>query len=224
LAYEGKTLDGHGQDRHAQGFSSPVGKLKGEMVPLEFWHLTEGDDLVLHYESGILIAGKIVGVIREASKNILVTLTDCTVIDRLGEELFSPGWGDYDLAVGDQIVSVFGGMADKTVFNKVVEPPLPVAPVYSSREKELQDLYRQVRELGQGGPVDHGLLWQKLQQYPNDWLCALELLEVLRSREQDSRTESQVILFLEKKALLDRQVTKLIRDGLAMLEEPVSDG
>ena len=40
LIVNNKQLKGHGKDYHKDGFSSPVGKLKGIATPLKIWMAT----------------------------------------------------------------------------------------------------------------------------------------------------------------------------------------
>ena len=50
---------------------------------------------------------------------IIITFTNCTVKDKEGQYYFEPEWGNYDMAVGEKIVSVSCGAADKDSFKKL---------------------------------------------------------------------------------------------------------
>jgi phenylalanine-4-hydroxylase len=67
LAVGNKQLKGHGKNYHKDGFSSPVGKLKGHEKPLEDFTSEElkaagieaGKEISLTFESGITVSGKL---------------------------------------------------------------------------------------------------------------------------------------------------------------------
>jgi len=44
-----------------------------------------------------------------------MTFKDCTVTYE-GKKLFDPSWGEYDLVLGERVISVFGGAADKEAY------------------------------------------------------------------------------------------------------------
>jgi len=106
LSYLDRPLAGFPAGRYPNGFCSPLGPLKAESLPLEFRLFECGQWVSFHYTSGILVTGIVQNLLREDFKNILITLTDCMVIDRRGAVLHSPEQGDFDLAVGDRIVAV----------------------------------------------------------------------------------------------------------------------
>ena len=128
LSFNNKQLKGHGKDYHKDGFSSPVGKLKGVATPFEDMTADElkllgietGKQAVLNFESGITVNGTVKHILTVDDKNLLITFTDCTVKDKNGEVLFDPSWGVYDMAVGENITSVFCGAADKDAFEEIV--------------------------------------------------------------------------------------------------------
>ncbi|MBU0982528.1 MAG: aromatic amino acid hydroxylase, partial [candidate division Zixibacteria bacterium] len=130
LAVDDAQLEGHGKDYHAEGFGSPVGRLAGESTPLEDWtderladkELTENRDVALQFESGVRVEGTLAKVLRRHNKIILMTFTDCTVT-RGDQILFRPEWGNYDMAVGESIISVFNGAADKDAYLQVALVP-----------------------------------------------------------------------------------------------------
>jgi phenylalanine-4-hydroxylase len=124
LAFDYRQLQRHGTDYHSDGFSSPVGKLKGHAMPLEnlstdelsYFGIEAGNMALLAFESGITVSGTVKEVIANQGKTQLITFTGCTVTEGNGKVLFDPAWGEYDMAVGERIVSVFCGAADKDAF------------------------------------------------------------------------------------------------------------
>jgi phenylalanine-4-hydroxylase len=234
LAVNNKQLKDHGKDYHHEGFSSPVGRLKGHSFPLEDFSpvalaevdVKEGEKATLEFESGLSVSGIVKTILSSAEKIQLITFTDCTVKDKGGKLLFDPAWGVYDMAVGEKITSVFCGAADKDAFVEI--PHKSATPtrhvIYSDRDIELQQMYQQVRNrrhtLGDFGFL--GNVWRMLQtNHYDDWLCALEILELLEHEKAEPALSSQIRQFLVQKAANEPEYKKLIGDGLYLIKHPV---
>ena len=57
-------------------------------------------------------------------------------------------------------------------------------------------------------------VWKELKvQFPEDWLCALEILEIV----QDDDVRKEVEMFLRNKSHSEKEYTKLITDGLELI-------
>jgi phenylalanine-4-hydroxylase len=212
LAFDGKQLDGQGKDYHKDGYSSPVGKLIANSNPLAFWAIEVGKQMVLHYESGVLLTGTVTAVLKRNEKNILISFKDCSVMDRNGNCLFDPSWGIYDMAVGEHIVSVFSGAADKHTFEETSYRPKTATyhPAYDEKTLALHELYSHVRYCRENSASSEVLdgIWQKIKQY-DDWLCPLELLELTHNPE--------ITNYLNHKAATQPELAKLIKDGLSLI-------
>jgi len=224
LSYHNHVLPGHDQTAHPNGFSSPVGKLKSIETPLEFRLIEIDKFLVLHFESGIMVMGMVTGVLRIDGRNLLISFTDCTVMDRRGEILFDPSWGVYDLAVGEHITSVFCGAADKDAFTETAYVPATRSkrPKVNNANLELQGLYQKVRDCRQQRVVYSVLIevWENLQQYhPGDWLCALEILEILANEDIKQGIALEINTFLKIKSENEPALKKLIKAGLKLIDE-----
>jgi phenylalanine-4-hydroxylase len=234
LAIDNKQIKGHGKSYHRDGFSSPVGKLKGHALPLEnlsinelsYFGIEEGKETVLNFESGITVSGIVQKVKSSGEKIQLITVTDCTVKDNESHLLFDPSFGIYDMAIGEKIVSVFCGAADKEAFVEI--PYKSVTEThhqeYDLNTKELHRLYEQVRNRRQKGG-DFGFLgnvWLRLQKnHYDDWLCALEILEILEHEEVEPQLAKEIRTFLVAKALNEPEYKKLINDGFYLIKHPV---
>jgi len=235
LCYDNKQLKGHDKKYHKDGFSSPVGKLKGIATPIEDMTVDElsqlliehGEQAVLNFESGIVVSGMIKSLaMNDNGKVILISFTNCTVKDKKGELLFDPSWGVYDMAVGERIVSVFCGAADKDAYEDIVYKSNTNTHhvEYDLRTLELHKLYQQVRNRRHKGG-DYGFLgnvWLRLQkQHHDDWLCALEILEILEHEETEPEVAAEIKAFLENKASNEPELKKLINDGFYLIKHPV---
>jgi len=148
LSFSSKLLKGHGKDYHKDGFSSPVGKLKGIDTALEDMPKDElvllgidtGKHAVLNFESGITVSGIIKKTLTQNGKTILITFTGGTVRDKKGDILFDPSWGVYDMAVGEKIVSVFCGAADKDAYEDIANVREEIANVKYDLRKEMGEI------------------------------------------------------------------------------------
>src|SRR2546421_337455 len=91
LAFNGKQLEGHGKERHAEGVGAPIGNWKETTV-------REGENAKLEFTSGVTVSGRVERLVRQGGKLLVVTFSNCTA--KLGDRvLFDPGWGEYDMAV-----------------------------------------------------------------------------------------------------------------------------
>ncbi|AYL94031.1 aromatic amino acid hydroxylase [Mucilaginibacter celer] len=234
LAFANKQLKGHDKGYHKDGFSSPVGKLKGYDKDLEDFSAEElkvagiekGNSANLQFESGISLTGKIKNILIEGDKTILITFVDVTVTDKDGSVLFDPAWGVYDMAVGSEITSVFCGAADKEAYEDIAYKSKTEThhPAYDQKTKELHKLYQQVRDC-RTKHADYGYLgnvWQQLQKdHHDDWLCALEILEILDHEDIEPVICAEIRSFLEQKATGEPEYKKLINDGFYLIRHPV---
>jgi phenylalanine-4-hydroxylase len=202
----------------------PLEKLN--ITDLNYFGIEEGKETTLHFESGITVSGLVKSILHTHEKTQLITFDNCTVKDNEGKLLFEPSWGVYDMAVGEKIVSVFCGAADKEAF---VEIPYKSNTgthhaTYDNNTLELHQLYQQVRNRRHNGG-DFGFLgnvWWRLQKsHHGDWLCALEILEILDHENVEPELANEIRTFLEQKAASEPQYKKLISDGFYLIKHPV---
>jgi phenylalanine-4-hydroxylase len=235
LAYGGKQLEGHGKFYHKEGFSSPVGKLKGIDKAIEDMDIRELTDCgiradhlaVLEFESGITVEG-LVTIIHQHKdgRTFMITLENCTVKENNGNILFQPDWGVYDMAVGEKIVSVFNGAADKDAYEEIthVSDKQTYKIVYDEKTAKLHQIYKKVRSIReeQVGFEELPELFDALKKdHRDDWLSALEILEILHHKGLYPELEKEIRVYLELKSSAEPEHTKLINDGLHVIENPV---
>jgi phenylalanine-4-hydroxylase len=235
LAAGNKQLEGHSKLYHKDGFSSPVGKLKDTVIPLEDFNdgdlreiaVEEGKTARLIFDSGIQVSGTVKSVNRAADKIILIAFDNCTVKESNGNILFQPEWGTYDMAVGEKIISVFNGAADKDAYEEIthISEKQTVKVVYDLSTTELHQIYKKVRLIREKHE-DHqqlpDLFGQLKTAYRQDWLCALEILEILHYTSAYPELEKEVRIYLEMKASNEPDHKKLINDGLHVIANPVT--
>ncbi len=236
LAFDNMELPGHDKKYHKDGFGSPIGRLAGNSKPLEDMSDSElialgiktSKAASLNFESGVKVEGHLETIVRKNGKIILMTFSDCKVT-KGSKLLFDPSWGTYDMAVGQKIVSVFNGAADKDAY----EQPSMVSRTRTSKitrtekDKKLYKLYQTIRDC-RNGRADHSQLpqvWEKLpSEYPHEWLAPLELLEILTQNDLYPEIREEIQEYLEKTAKKEKEVTKLINDGLKIVDKEYSSG
>lgn len=235
LAYENIQLPGHDKHYHKDGFSSPVGKLKDHDKPLEKFTEAElraigvvsGKPADIEFENGIRVSGTVRSVESRNGKIILISFINCTVKDDEGRTFFEPDWGTYYMAVGELIVSVFCGAADKDAFEEIalISKTATQTPIFDQRTKQYHQLFQTVRncreqQTGYGQLTE---VWEKLKtNFTSDWLCALEILELLEQEDMMAATAKEIRIYLEMKTMDDPECAKLINDGFYLLKNPVS--
>ncbi|PRZ25209.1 aromatic amino acid hydroxylase [Flavobacterium granuli] len=229
LAYREKELVGHGTITHAEGFGSPIGKLKGinlaieDMSPkdLNAYNILESKSVKLEFEGNITVEGEIITGSRNLQGEIiLIRLNNCTVTH--GETvLFQPEWGVYDMAVGKKVVSAFSGPADVNSFDLISHVPSSktIKAKHSSEREELEELYKTVREMRETNGAQTALtfVFNKLTtNHSHDWLLAVEIAELL-SNQKDSELLTKVLDYLEKMKIKRPETAHLIDGGLELI-------
>ena len=232
LSYREKEVIGHGVSRHNNGFRSPLGKLKGinlaieNMGPrdLQAYNFYDGKPISFEFESGITVDGlNVTGMRNLRGELMLIQFTECTVKYK-DEVLFSPDMGDFDMAVGKEIVSAFAGAADYFSFDLVnhVSNTETIRVALSEEEKDLNSLYKKVREvrinMSPGFLDELGVIFDKLKaKHENDWLLSLELYELFclyRSNKAD-----EILAHLTDLKTKRSAISHLIDNGLELVEK-----
>lgn len=231
LAIEDKELIGHGKACYHEGFGSPVGLLNNIATPLEDFtdeqlvnfNIIKDQHADLQFSSDLRVSGTVKKIHRYNGKIILISFTDCTVVDRIsGKTFFEPLWGTYNMAVGERIVSVYCGAADKNTFIQTVHKTETHAPVlhYNRQTKQLHKLYQEIRTIRESKRGITRLLnvWKIICTfYPEEWLSSLEIYELLHLYQSDTDTALEIKNYLLNKAKLRPELFKLIHDGLNVI-------
>ncbi len=227
LSNRDKELIGHGVEYHAEGFGSPIGKLKGINIPienmsprdLEAYGIYEGKQTTLEFEGGIKVVGKVITGTRDLRGKIqLISFKDCTVTYQ-DTVLFDPSWGVYDMAVGKEIVSAYAGPASVLSFtdvNKVSETKTHKIN-YSDADKELYALYQKVRDFRKKNNVSEKNIEEifnvLIRKFSSDWLLLLELYEL--SVKFNFSIQKSVLKKLEE-LKCNKSYTTLIEKGIVL--------
>src|SRR6266513_2928977 len=215
LAFRDKELPGHGIDYHKDGYGSPIGNWK----PTD---LEEGKKTKLEFESGITVEGKIDKLLQRDGNLLLISFSTCTA--KYGDRvLFDPSWGNYDMAVGDRISSVFNGAADKDAYNQVALVPKErtIKVPSDAKRKKLESLYAQVRQIRESkkGYELLGEIWETQQaKHPGDWLLSMEIFEILDVTNQQPELRAKIEKFLSNKKATPKAFSTLLDRGSRLVD------
>ena len=156
-----------------------------------------GGRATIEFESGVVVSGRVEKILRRDGKLLLITFTDCTV--KFGDRvLFEPAWGKFDMAVGERIVSVFNGAADKDAYNQVALVPKErtIKSPSDAKRKKLENLYAQVREIRERkvGYERLGEIWETQQaEHADDWLLSMEIFEILDEAGEQNDLKQKIV-------------------------------
>jgi len=231
LSYREKELVGHGTEYHAEGFGSPIGRLKGinlaieEMSPrdLRAYDIYEGEHICLEFEGNITVKGEIITGSRNLQGEILlIKFKNCTVTHN-DTVLFQPDWGIYDMAVGKKVISAFSGPADVNSFDMINHVPSSqtIKQKKSVGREELEKLYLSVRNIRENKTSSTTLkeaFASVTANHPNDWLLSVEIVE-LAKRENHTDLVEKVLNHLEKVKTNRPEITHLVNNGLELIFE-----
>lgn len=244
ISQGGKEIEGQGKARHAHGFSSPIGRIKGHTdrplasmneADLRSLGLVVGQKTTLHFASGFEVQGRVLRLHKEKGQLLLITFNDCTV--RKGAQVyFDPAWGEFDMIVGDRVPSVYGGPADREAYGEEEITPAETTPArdtpYSASEldgiacyKKLRDIREQLNQPG----ADKARALQSLEslahtvqkQHKDEWLLKLEVYELAReqmpAKGLDAAWVKELAHDLEPRNQTSPDTRELVAEGLKLL-------
>ncbi|WP_298503656.1 aromatic amino acid hydroxylase [uncultured Maribacter sp.] len=231
LSYRNQELVGQGTNQHPHGFGSPIGKLKGINIAIEnmsprdlkAYTIFEGEIVVLEFEGGIKVKGKIItGTRNLQGEIILITLKNC-VVSYFEEILFQSEEDLYNMAIGEKVVSAFHGPADLSSFNRVTHEVTSTKHRIDKTPKQikLEELYQQVRDYreGKNKTISRNKVFKEIQEnYSNDWLLSVELYE-LAMKSKNIEFADSITTYLEQVKLDNPKIGMLIDNGLHLAKK-----
>ena len=218
IACGDRELPLQGAQVHAQGFSSPLGAFRGS--------LESGQ---LEFESGIHVQGKFLRKQVVEGTPLTATFEECTIewrhADGSVELLYRPDWGTFDLVLGQSVVSVFGGAADRAAYLRATGdlkiPRQKLRAESSEQEIQVHQAYQVIREQRESGRPDLSALehsWRKIADLDSsDWLAAMELLELECSAQSTTSLRPQLLERLKTIGEKRHDLATVIERGLRLL-------
>jgi phenylalanine-4-hydroxylase len=230
LNYNNKMLEGHSKKYHKDGFGSPVGRISGTLKPTRLLNdsdlkdlgIVKGSKSKFQFESGVKIEGKFEKSVRKNGNLILLSFSDC-IVKHNGKILFEPGWGIYDMAVGEQIISAYNGPADPEGYGIKYEVPKEKTHQieYDQHAVQLHKFYHDIRMIRETGK-DNGQLtdiWAKFSaEFPEDWLLSVEILELVKQLDVNSGLEEKVIEHLNQLRQQKPEIKQIVENGLSLVK------
>lgn len=228
LAFRNQQIIGHSCTTHPGGFGAPLGKLKGsnlaieDMTPsdLETYGIIEGKHVEINFESGVKVSGLIITGVRNIfGKIMLISLQQCKVTYQ-DRTLFQPDWGQYDMAVGKQITSVYAGPAD--AYHYPFEKKLLAPSVPPTAPPAINQHYKKISVWLQQGSLDQSeidlLGLAILDAGKLDWLLVLNFYHCCKQFNQDE-WESKTFEKLADLSSKHPDLRHLIKDGKKIFKQ-----
>jgi len=230
LSFENFQLEGHSKEYHSQGYGCAIGKVAAINKPL---HDLNNEELILtgiiknnyaeiKFVSGLTVSGFINDILRIHKKPILINFKNASVkLDN--KYLFKPEWGEYDLACGGEIISVYGGPADWEQFYNAtnnVNKNTHQSSNLTLDNVKLNQLYEKVETLKIKKTSNKNyvqILKTVYASYPNEWLVCMNIYEIIF----DDPTLKDEITFLRnhlRKFKSDIQLSDAIKRGIELIE------
>lgn len=197
LSLQNHQIHGQGPDHHTEGYSTAIGPVRwaytahlGERAEFSSWlssqefnqlRLERGREISLEFQRGIRVTGYI-----ESESQFIKTLRGARVQDLRDpsrQPLFLPEWGLYDLAIGSDVVSVFGGPADRSLYPDSIDFAKRTVTRHTPTQNEMDrlELYRKVQRNAELTTEPMAAAKELLQIIPEvlnrrDWLLTIEVL------------------------------------------------
>ncbi len=238
LSLDNRHLPGKDSTYLTNGFVTPIGLLtdgrrlsKCKESDLR-WLGCEGrgHHLQLEFRSGIRVQGRMEKVIANSRGLMcLITFSECRVT-RGDELLFERKNGEFDMAIGEEVVSAYAGPADPSYWpsSKFTDKLVPFAKRLDEKGQHLLELYQQALDIwdkGLGNPdivvTEFTRIDRELSFYRDSWLLRWNLLEGLKKIDRGVLLASRIkdeLLEIESRHYQDAPITMGLR-YLGFLED-----
>lgn len=240
LSYNDKQLEGYSKEKLRDGLASPIGKIKHinsedisgtDKAPVELESLHDrelskylriNERTTLHFRSGVIVDGIVKQLVRNDNGKLMIIVFSTAEV-RYQDNLLLES-SEYAMPVGSTIISAFAGAADIDAFEPLASVPREKMHkiVHTDAALRLQKLYGEVRVMRET-QIDASRLIAIFRtlcnEFPGDWLLALEILELLQTRSDQWDAAQEIRAYLGRKASEENGLTHLIQNGLMLLDE-----
>lgn len=230
LCFKDKMISGFSPNELPNGYFTFLGFFKDHTrLPFELNEknlkdlgLEKGTEGKLEFDYGACIEGKFLGVTIVEDKLLLIHFANAKVSHR--DHSFPEGYFEFfSIAPASKVTSVFNGAADKSAFKDelYVSKERTWKLNYSERDLRYQQLFQKIRDIRESAK-DLNLLQDVLKElieiFPTDWLCILEIVELTYEHPTVKNIYQEARAYLDKLAKEKPELTKLISDGLGIVD------
>lgn len=232
LCRNDKALNNFGSDVFKQGCKILIGKIKDtrshldqlDSIALSEIGIQEGQPGTFMLSNGTRVSGKINSIIYFEHKLEQIHFANVDIVTSDGKQLHQSSQGELKLILGSAVPSVFSGAADKMLFDDGLHLSGRKTERITYTEKDLlyHELFAKIRKIReeQKHVVTLGNLWDELQlNFTDDWLGAMEIAEITASKPECNDLYWEVRSYLENKLLACPSHSKLIKDGLSIIDQ-----
>ena len=233
LSFKDCQLEGHSKEFHSEGYGCAIGKVSAINKPL---HDLDNEELILigiiknnyaeiKFVTGLIVSGFINDILKIKKKPILINFKNASVkLDN--KDLFKPEWGEYDLACGEKIISIYGGPADWKKFNNStnnIDNKAYQSSNLTIDNVELNQLYEKVETLKVKKVSNKDyvqILKTVYASYPNEWLVCMNIYEIIFN---DSSLKDEITFLRNhlRKFKNDLQLSDAIKRGIELIENSI---
>lgn len=229
LAFANKQWPDHDKSTYRYGFIGVCGRIKGlnciaehaDNAQLAAIGIVPGESVEVLWEQGVVLRGRVVSFRRSPQGALLMIRFAEASLEYNQQKYYS---GElFNLVVGERIVSVYSGAADRTAFKDLPEVPAEYTRkvVYDPRTRRLQQYYQEVRDIRHarsGFEKLEAIAAILRKKYPEDWLLSLEIYELLSSTGVNKQAAKEVRIWLLERIDTYPAYSQLILNGLKLIE------
>lgn len=224
-------INGFDPKRLPNGYMTILGNLSGNHQPIHQLSesqfpalgLTMDSIGTLKFENGWEIDGTFLSAEWREEQLQLIHFKEATIRHRDGAHP-SETFEFFSVAPGTRVVSVVNGSVDKSAFPDDIYVSKERTWKFNYTDKDLhyQRLFQKIRTIreSEGDVQELKMIREELiTAFPSDWLATLELVELSANREDLKELYHQCRAHLEQLAEQEKSFTKLIRDGLEIVDK-----
>ncbi len=220
ICFDNKEVAGHDNKYHMHGYGTPIGKI----LDFNLDQLKTGSATELCYESGVRVTGTLTKILKLSTNAIILSFENATC-EYKEEKFFLPEWGTYDIILAQQVVSVFGGPADRIAFGEtedfVAQRVLP--PQYTDEQKNNFLYYQDIRNLRASNKATENDIARLFEQFvensPDQWLLFIELIEIAIKSNHSKSLIFKIENHLAHISQKNKDYRQLISEGLRLAHD-----
>ncbi len=229
ISFNNQQLEGHNKEFHSHGYSTIIDTINGNCLSeLSKAQLSEvglalNSEVNLTFDHGFKLSGNVKDILFINDTAKLIKFVDCTITYN-DDVYFQPDWGDFDLALGSSVVSVFSGVADSVSYGELYNFEVQTVPPIAITQKDQLtfNFYQEIRDYRIQNNDDLNLLNELIskyqKEYSSEWLAGIELLELIQKVDPNNDKVDELFLQLQDQAANNVNISICILKGLQLSE------